>query len=74
MADRLVSVAQFADYIQAELAKQLLADHGIKAVAIGTNTSSLHLLGIREQPELQVLETQARRAREILESAAKQEG
>lgn len=73
VADRLVTVAQFADYIEAEMAKQLLADHGIEAVATCTNASALYSLGNIERPKLQVLESQAERAREILESTARQE-
>ena len=73
MADKLVTVAQFANYIEAELARQLLADYGIEAVAIGENASNTYSLPAVEGPELQVLESQAQKAREILESQEKPE-
>jgi hypothetical protein len=37
VAEKLVTVTQFANYIEAEMARQLLADYGIEAVATGTN-------------------------------------
>jgi len=73
MADKLVTVAQFADYIEAEMAKQLLADYEIEAVVTGVNASILYPLSSVEGPELQVLEKHAQRAREILESQGQQE-
>ena len=41
MADRLVTIAQFTNYIEAELARQILADYGIEAVAAGQNASNI---------------------------------
>ena len=73
MADKLVTIAQFTNYIEAEMAKQLLADYGIEAVATGENASNLYSLPAIEGPELQVLESQAQQAREILESQKEQE-
>jgi len=67
MADKLVTIAQFANYIEAEMAKQLLADYGIKAVATGENASNIYSAAV-EGPEIQVLESQAEQAKEILES------
>ena len=67
MADRLIVIAQFANYIEAEMAKQSLADHGIKAVVTGANASNVYSVPAVEGPELQVLEDQAQEAREILE-------
>jgi hypothetical protein len=72
MADKLVTVAQFANYIEAELARQLLADYGIEAVATGENASNIYSLPAIERPELQVMESQAQKAREILDSQKKQ--
>ena len=74
MADKLVTIARFIDYIEADLAKQLLDDFGIESVVTGQNASNMYsgVLAI-EGPELQVLESQAERAREILESNKKQE-
>jgi len=68
MADKLVTIAQFANYIEAEMAKQLLADYGIKAVATGENASNLYSIPAVEGPEIQVLQSQAEQAKEILES------
>ena len=73
MAERLVTIAQFSSYIEAEMAKQLLADYGIEAVATGENASNIYLIHAVEGPELQVFESQAQKAREILESQNKQE-
>jgi len=73
MDDKLVTIAQFPNYIEAEMAKQLLADHGIEAVATGENASNVYSLPAIASPELQVLESQAQQAREILESQQKQE-
>ena len=74
MADKLVTIAQFPDSIEASLAKQLLADFGIKSVITGQNATnvysgSLTLAAI----ELQTFESQAQKAVEILESSKKQE-
>ena len=68
MDDKLVTIAQFPSYIEAEMAKQLLADHGIEAVATGEEASNIFSLPAVEGPELQVPESQAQQAREILES------
>ena len=73
MADKLVTVAQFTDYIEAEMAKQMLADYEIEAVVTGDNASNLYPISAIEGPELQVMEKNAQRAREILESREKQE-
>ncbi len=72
MADKLVTIAEFTDYIEAEMAKQLLADYKIEAVVTGENTSNLYPISGVEGPELQVLEKHAQRARQILESQEKQ--
>ena len=72
MDDKLVIIAQFTNYIEAEMARQLLADYGIKAVATGENASSMCFSAV-EGPQLQVPESQARQAQEILESKQEQE-
>ena len=71
MSDKLVTIAQFTNYIEAEMAKQLLADYGIEAVATGENASNIYSIPAVEGPELQVLESQAEKAREILKSHKK---
>ncbi len=68
MADKLVTIAQFPNYIEAELAKQLLADYGIKAIATGENASNIYSIPAIEGPEIQVLQSQAEQAKEILKS------
>ena len=71
MADKLVTIAHFANYIEAEMAKQLLADYGIKAAATGENASNIYSIPAIAGSELQVLQSQAERAKEILESHRK---
>ncbi len=74
MGDRLVTIAQFGSYIEAELAKQQLADSGVEAVVTGANASNMYGgLPFIEGPELQVLESRAKEAMEILESSKGQE-
>ncbi len=72
MADKLVTIAQFANYIEAELAKQLLGDYGIEAVVTGQNVANIYSgLPALADLRLQTLESQAQRAKEILESDKK---
>jgi hypothetical protein len=71
--EKLVTIAQFANYIEAEMARQLLADYGIEAVVTGDNASNMYGFPAVELPELQVLESQAQKARQILESQKKQD-
>ncbi len=72
MADKLVTIAQFADYIEAEMAKQLLDDFGIQSVVTGQNVASVYSgVPAAINIELQTLESQAERAREILQSESK---
>ena len=67
MADELIVVATYFDYIQAEMARQLLADQGIEAVVTGQNASNMYQMAV-EGPELQVRESDAEEARKILDS------
>ena len=73
MADRLVTIAQFADSAQASLAKQLLADFGIESILAGQNAANVYTIPAVATTELQVLESQAQQAQEILQSHRKQE-
>lgn len=73
MADKLVIIAEFTDYIEAEMAKQLLADYEIEAVVTDEHAANLYPVSGVTGPELQVLEKDAQRAREILESREEQE-
>ncbi len=73
MADKLVTIAQFPDSVEASLAKQLLADFGIKSVLSGENFAGT-FGGIPAMAvSLQTFESQAQQALEILESHKKQE-
>ena len=73
MDDKLVKIAEFTDYIEAEMAKQLLADYEIEAVVTEENAANLYPISGAVGPELCVLEKDAQRAREILESREKQD-
>ncbi|MHC4086366.1 MAG: putative signal transducing protein [Planctomycetota bacterium] len=73
MADKLVTIAEFTDYIEAEMAKQLLEDFGIKSVVTGENAANLYPISAVATVDLQVFEENAQQAREILESRDKEE-
>jgi len=67
MNDRLVKVGQFPSYIEAELARQRLEDFGIKALVSGDNAANTYagILAV-EGPVIEVFESQAEQARQIL--------
>jgi hypothetical protein len=71
VADKLVTIAQFTDYIEADLVKQVLDDFGIKSVVIGEKFGLPY--PVPSQAKLQVFESQTKRAQEVLESHEKQE-
>ncbi len=73
MADKLVTIAKFSDYIEANLAKQLLDDFGIKSVVTGENAANLYPISAVATVDLQVFEENVEQAREILESREKEE-
>ena len=69
MAKKLITIARFEDYIEAEMAKQRLDDLGIKSVVTGQNVANVYSgVPAMMNIELQVVETEAQGAREILES------
>jgi hypothetical protein len=68
LSERLVTIARFSDFIAADLARQTLKDFDIEAVMIGQNTANLGILPTIQTIELQVMESQAQEAIEILES------
>jgi len=75
MEEKLVTVARFENYIEADLARQQLEDEGIKAVVTGENAGNVYSgVPAAIDIELQTLESQAEQAREILESLELQEG
>lgn len=71
MDDKLVTIAQYDDYIQADLARQTLESCGIKAVVVGQNASNIYagVIPAIKGPQIQVMQSQARQAREILEQS-----
>lgn len=74
MDEKLVTIAQFDSYVEAELAKQKLGDYGIKAVVMGENVGNVYAgVPAVQDIELQTLESQAREARDILENREPQE-
>ncbi len=69
MNEKLVTIARFSDYMQAELARQLLDGQGIKAFVMGQNVASIYGgVPAAVDVELQTPESQADEAREILEA------
>jgi len=74
MEEKLVTIASFADYIEAELAKQTLEDFGIKSILTGQNVANVYA-GVPAliDLDLQVLDSQVQRARKILEDSRQQE-
>ncbi len=73
MSDRLVTIARFPDYIEAELARQKLEDFGIKSVVTGQNASNMYIgLSAVAGPELQVFESVSEEATKILEAEERQ--
>ena len=74
MEEKLVTIAQFANYIEAEMAKNLLDDFGIKSTVTGQNVANVYSgLPALTDLDLQVFESQAEKALEILESHHGQE-
>lgn len=71
MDEKLVTIKEFSDYIEADLAKQLLDDHGIKSVVTGQNTANMYSIPAVGLASLQTFESQAQKALEILESNEK---
>ncbi len=75
MKEKFVTIAHFADYVQADLARHLLESHDITVVVTGQNVGNIYagLPGIANV-ELKTPESQAKEAKEILESARLEEG
>lgn len=71
--EKLVTVARYEDSMEADLARQLLEDEGIKAVVLGQNVGNVYS-GVPAviDIELQTLESQAEDARQILADAKTQ--
>jgi hypothetical protein len=67
MEDKLVTIAEYMDSMKAEMAKQVLEDFDIKAVIVGENAVNTCLAPTVMTAKLQVLESNADEAKQILE-------
>jgi hypothetical protein len=74
MDEKLVTVARFDSYMEAELAQQKLGDYGIKAVVMGENVGNTYAVApVVQDIELQTFESQAKEAVDILANREPQE-
>jgi hypothetical protein len=73
MSDKIITIARFENYEEADLAKQMLEDEGIRSAVVGQNAVNVFVgLPAVGFIELQVFEGDAQKAIEILN--AKPEG
>jgi hypothetical protein len=71
--EKIVVIAEFQNYQQAEIARQILEDNGIKGFATGENSSNLYGgISAIERPQLQVKQSDGEKARQILEDNKEQ--
>ncbi len=71
--DKLVTIARFTDYMQAELARQLLEGQGITVFVAGENVANVYGgVPAAIDIQLQTPESQAEEAKEILEASRPQ--
>jgi hypothetical protein len=68
MSEKLVTVARFTEYSDADLARQLLEDAGIKAFVMNQNVQVAWGIYPPGGIELQAAESEAQEAREILKT------
>ncbi len=74
MKKKLVTVAHFDNYIEADLARQLLEDEGIKAFVMGQNVGNVYAgVPAVTDIELQIPESEVERAQAILAAHKQQE-
>ncbi len=74
MADKLVTIAEYPDSMQAELAMQVLADYGIKAILTGQHAADVYSgVPAFAMVKVQVRQSDAEEARQILESEGNHE-
>jgi len=66
MAGELVTIAEYMNSIQAEMAKQVLEDFDIRAIIVGPNAGDGRI-GFFETVKLQVKQNDADEAKQILE-------
>ncbi|MDD5459432.1 MAG: DUF2007 domain-containing protein [Phycisphaerae bacterium] len=67
MAGKIITIAEYDNYIEAEMAKQTLEDQGITAIVAGANAANIYSVPAVAKVQLQVLEGQAEEAKRILE-------
>jgi hypothetical protein len=73
MNEKLVTVARFSDYIQADLARQLLEDEGIQSFVMGQNVGNVYSgVPVAVDIELQTPASKAEEARQILEASERE--
>jgi hypothetical protein len=72
MNEKLVTVARFTDYAEADLARQLLEDQGINAFVMNQNVGITWGVWPPGGIELQTPESQSDEAKEILEASRQQ--
>jgi hypothetical protein len=73
MKEKLVTVARYTDYMEADLARQMLEDEGIKAFVMGQNVGNVYSgVPAAIDIQLQTPESQAQAAKEILAAAREQ--
>jgi len=69
MEDKLVTIGEYGDSMKAEMALQVLADYGIKGTLMGRyGTDVLAGVPAFSTVKLQVMESKADEARQILEA------
>ena len=67
MDDKIITRAKYDSYIEAEMVRQTLEDEGIKAITTGVNAANMYSVPSVAEVQLQVLESQAEEAMQILE-------
>jgi len=74
MNEKLVTIARYTDYLEADLARQMLEDEGIRAFVMGQNVGNVYS-GVPAvvDIQLQTAASQAEAAKEILESVRQPE-
>lgn len=68
MNEKLVTIAKYDSYIEADMIRQMLDDFGIKSVVFGSNTANVYSMPGIAAAQLQVFEGQADEALKILET------
>ena len=76
LSEKIITIVKFDDVMKAELAVQRLADYDIKAILNGKNFAGMYVgLGVELfDVGLQVLESDAEKAIEILDSVVCDDG